>query len=321
MARYDGSWLSVLTLLLVAVPILKELLLNVAVLGLISRLVGFQLATFDEKILVRKLLTELTKGYITLEQDGEPSGLIFGWWWVAYVFKTMPSRGPIIKTVWLFSSKSIRDRLCGETKTSSGRGVLKSWQRNGDLGNMKYLPTICLTTEMEGFITRLRPSQQEALDYTKKLYKKKKHAVIMLYGESNSGKSCLGPILAYQLEGTLCTSFNPTVPVDTFSNLYITANPTEKCPLVVIFEEFDTLLEVIKNKTYPTSDLGLNFMTSKSDWNTFFDTISHELYSQFPNVIFVLTSNLTPEQIRTKMDDESYIRKGRVDRIFEIKKD
>jgi hypothetical protein len=83
-----------------------------------------------------------------------------------------------------------------------------------------------------------------------------------------------------------------------------------------VFDEIDVKLEAIHFGRIPNN---VNVQTSVRDkcgWNKLFSKIERGL---FPNLIIVMTSNKSPEQITKIMDnDTSYLRKGRVDRFFSL---
>ena len=111
-----------------------------------------------------------------------------------------------------------------------------------------------------------------------------------------------------------CDTFKPTDPGDQFSNLYNLIEPTKESPLIVVLEEFDIIISKIhfgtitQHKSMPAN------IFDKTSWNQFFDRFDRRYY---PWVILVLTSNVKPEVIESL--DPSYIRNGRINKVFELK--
>jgi len=122
----------------------------------------------------------------------------------------------------------------------------------------------------------------------------------------------IGILLAEQLNGSDCNTLKPWQPGDSFAELYTEVEPTEKTPLILVFEEVDTILSSIhsgipRHKDLPTS------IADKAGWNRWFDEIDRGI---FPHCIILLTSNSGPESIHDM--DPSYIREGRVNFILPL---
>ena len=88
--------------------------------------------------------------------------------------------------------------------------------------------------------------------------------------------------------------------------------PTPQKPLVIVFDEFDMVLEKIHVGIPPHKNIPIA-VSDKPSWNHLLDSIQRGMY---PNIILILTSNRAPEYIHSL--DPSYIRKGRVDLTFEM---
>lgn len=111
----------------------------------------------------------------------------------------------------------------------------------------------------------------------------------------------------------LCDTFNPTDPGDDIGLIYSTIMPTEDRPLILVLEEFDILINKIHhNMIQPHKHIPIQ-IKDKTSWNTFFDRIDRGLY---PNMIFILTSNIDPEYIDRL--DKSYLRNGRVNGRYHL---
>lgn len=146
------------------------------------------------------------------------------------------------------------------------------------------------------------------------IYNKKEHVVALLYGEPASGKSMTGLLLTQKLKSVYCNTYKPWDTNSSLSYLYVQTNPTKEKPLVLIFDEFDSILKKIhEEKIHEIGDRRIAIKT-KGEINLFFDEIQRGI---FPYLIVILTTNKDPQYINDM--DPSYIRRGRVDLIAEFK--
>ena len=90
--------------------------------------------------------------------------------------------------------------------------------------------------------------------------------------------------------------------------------PTPKKPLILVLEEFDSIIDKL-GKIQPHKHIPIE-VKNKTGWNGLLDELQMLLY---PNMILFLISNKDPEYINSI--DTSYIRKGRVDNIYNVNKD
>ena len=141
-------------------------------------------------------------------------------------------------------------------------------------------------------------------------YNKVGRATFFVHGVTYAGKSTLGYLLAKQLKGIYCHSFNPSEPGDKLSNLMVDVERDDD-PLIVVLEEADV---IIKNVHDGTVKLNADVPTSvfnKTTWSNFLDDMIF-----YNNVILILTSNTSKSAI-DKMD-ESYLRKGRITEYYSM---
>ena len=158
-----------------------------------------------------------------------------------------------------------------------------------------------------------RSNQESVISNILQEYKKKTHAVGLIYGAPNTGKTTIGMLIAKQLNGSYCNSLKPWLPNCTLSQLYTIVEPSEDNPLIIAIDEFDVPLFNIHNGLIKQNEKMPTSMIDKCGWNTFFDDIQRGMY---PYLIILLTTNRTPQFINEL--DSCYIRKGRVDVIEEL---
>lgn len=92
------------------------------------------------------------------------------------------------------------------------------------------------------------------------------------------------------------------------------AEPTAEKPLVIVFDEVDTALREI-HKGIPRDRINPISVPDKPGWNRMLDEFNLGLY---PHTVLILTSNISRKIICDELDP-SYLRDGRVDKIFELK--
>lgn len=158
------------------------------------------------------------------------------------------------------------------------------------------------------------PNQEEIMNTIITQYKEKKHAVALLWGPPGCGKSMTSLLLSVKLKGNFCNVLKPWMPNSTLASLYTASTPSEESPLIIAMDEFDGPLLKIHNGEIPINEKLPTLITDKTGWNLFFDEIQRGMY---PYVIIILTTNKSPDFINEL--DSSYIRKGRVDYIEEMK--
>lgn len=155
-----------------------------------------------------------------------------------------------------------------------------------------------------------RPAQDAIISAIMCKYSIKNHAVALVHGPPNTGKTTIGMLIAKELNGTYCNSLQPWLPNCNLSHLYSSVEPSESSPLIIAIDEIDIQLVNIHNGLIKPNSKMQTSILDKSGWNKFFDEIQRGMY---PYLIVLLTTNKTPEFINAL--DVSYIREGRVDLI------
>ena len=136
----------------------------------------------------------------------------------------------------------------------------------------------------------------------------------MISGRPGTGKSSMDILIAKELNGSLCKTYDPTNPGDYLENVYNQVNPTDKNPLILLIDEFDILLHSLHNKQVVLHDDIPTEVSNKTKWNNLFDDLNLKL---FPNLIVILTTNLTRKTIEENFE-KSYIRNERVNFHYNI---
>jgi hypothetical protein len=162
-------------------------------------------------------------------------------------------------------------------------------------------------------ISHIQPigQQQEIVSDVISIYNKLGRATIFIHGVSCAGKSTIGYLLAKQMEGIYCHTFNPGDPGDHLSSLITDINRDIE-PLIIVIEEIDELIQKIHISTPDKNYTEIPILVhNKSTWSTFLDDMIF-----YKGVVLILTSN-TPKQTIDDMD-ESYLRMGRIHKSYSM---
>jgi hypothetical protein len=179
-------------------------------------------------------------------------------------------------------------------------GPLQIYCRIGEYTNLYYSS---LRLDVQGL--EPKGQQKEIVKDICQKYSETKRGVFFIHGISGASKSTIGLLVAKQLKGTFCHTFNPTDPGDTLHLLLRDSDPCEESPTVIVLEEINTLIrkinegQVQKHKNITTQ------INNKSTYNTFFDDLI-----MYKHVIIILTSNEDKPAIDSL--DPCYLRLGRI---------
>jgi len=283
---------------------------------------GIKLHKITNKKYIPMVFTRIGKNS-SYTEDSNPRGWIWGKYYIGYIIENLDSTNNVSsKSYNIFivcSNKFFKELIDPDSK------IMKKYQDEKDndddkknkikfyerYGNYFWLQYNSREINTEHFITK--QNQQNIINLIKDDYKKRKNNVSIIYGEPGSGKSMVSILLAKEMNGYLCDTFNPTDPGDDIGLIYSTIMPTEDRPLILVLEEFDILINKIHhNMIQPHKHIPIQ-IKDKTSWNTFFDRIDRGLY---PNMIFILTSNIDPEYIDRL--DKSYLRNGRVNGRYHL---
>lgn len=276
----------------------------------------YALTTRDECVAIQK---KIGTNCSHLTDGGKACGYSMGFWYFLNITISKSNHGDSY-IVWLVATpESYKALVKGKYDSSDDCILLSSvgdsevkksftiLERTGSFHNCYY------RKRTHSLNYTPRPVQQESIDCVKGIMNRKKNAVVLLYGPPGSGKSIVSLMLAESIGGIYCNSFQPWIPGDTLSYLYMEADPSKDKPLIVSFDEFDSaLLDIHNGKILQHKSL-LTSVSDKYGWNKMLDEIQRGLY---PHLILILSTNKTPEYIDSL--DPSYIRPGRVDAMKQI---
>ena len=148
-------------------------------------------------------------------------------------------------------------------------------------------------------------AQINVVDDILKEYTVRGRATIFIHGNPCTGKSTIGYLIAKQLRGSYCHTFNPSDPGDCIHELLNSSEVDSSAPLVIVLEEVDCIIDSILSNTLKLSPDIPTQVHSKATWTAFLDDMIFIKY-----VVLILTSNLSKEQLDTR--DPSLLRDGRV---------
>jgi hypothetical protein len=265
---------------------------------------GYQLYFIHNKETISRVSSKISNSSIKKE-DNKPDGFFISWKHVGFFIK---NEGDI--SLYIFCSKSEYEFLLKRNpseETTDTEINISLYERSGN-----YLWLNYTKRELNVYNFHAKENQEKIIDSISEFHKKS--FVTLIYGKPGTGKSMISILLAKKLNAYLVRTFNPTDPGDSISSLYGEINPTKINPLIIVFDEFDIMLDKIHNNTiFKHKNIPIEIY-DKVSWNRFFDDINLGLY---PNTIFILTSNISKFNLDIKYDS-SYLRDGRIDLKFDI---
>ena len=194
-----------------------------------------------------------------------------------------------------------------QTEPQKVRTVLMLWRR-GTFEDLRYGRTTIDVADVQPL-----GDQRKAINQILDVYQKKQFVKAFVHGAPGTGKSALGILLAKELNGFYCHSFDPTTPGDQLETLYATYKDYEKeTPLIIVLEEANKLIEYVHHEKVEQHIKMPCAVKNKTTWCNLMDDMVF-----FRQVIFILTSNQPKEAIDTL--DPAYLRPGRIDPHLEMK--
>jgi hypothetical protein len=289
---------------------------------ILGQLFGLQFYIVSEdKVL--KLLKKMKK-ISSLTRNEDPDGWIVGYPFIGYIYNSSDHHDSkrelyLFTTKKYFAEKSKEIEQINDPLVKTDNPInINIFERYGSYSDLYYIRR---TFNLDYF--EPREEQKNIIDKIITSFEKKRNNVTILYGEKGTGKSMIPLLLAKELskkyspeEDNLirfCDTFKPTEPGDSFVTVYNRTSPSKNSPLIVVIEEFDTIVYGIHhNKIIPHKNCPI-LIKDKPSWNQFFDRFDRKYY---PWTILIMTTNMHPDYINSM--DPSYIREGRVDSIYNV---
>jgi hypothetical protein len=273
----------------------------------VLRFFGLILFTINNPDILITISKKIEFSSMKNDQD-EPLGIIFGFWYIGYMYEEPR------KILFLCTYKRLEE-LKSKTKIvekieSIKNCIINLYVRFGNY-NYLYYRKRELTYKCDFEVNN---KQNDIITTVIEKYTKSGTSICLINGESGTGKSTIGFLLAEKLHGSLCQTYSPTTPGDNLDLLYSIVEPTKENPLIILIDEVDIIFNKItqdssvQHKSIPIE------VNDKITWNRLLDHIQVGIY---PNLILVLTSNLTHSELCSKYDD-SFIRQGRVDSFHNL---
>ena len=268
-----------------------------------------------------KIIQKKIQYFSHMSDNNKGFGYSFGYWYILHLSHTDGDRGPQY-SLWMLSTEScyknlIKDcSLIDENDKDDKFNLIKKqtitiYDRLGSFYDVWYKKR-----EIEQPSIIPRPNQSIIIDKIMNHQKISKKSVVYLYGKPGSGKSMIGVLLSQKYNCNYCNSLIPWQPGDNIRSLYAEVQPTKEKPLIIALEEIDVqLVKIHNNNIEPHKSLPIS-IKDKTGWNNLLDSIQRGIY---PHLILLLTSNKSSDFINEL--DSSYLRKGRVDLIFELIED
>ena len=262
--------------------------------------------------IIKKLLTHINSSIIKHSNGKDvPTGYFWSWKCIGHIENHNENDQITIITTPSFYKELIQLNEISftnendETPIKDFPSKIVVYIRKGGFKNF-YYQSIKLD------ISHIQPigDQELILNNMVNFYKSAGRATFFIHGVTCAGKSTLGYLLAKQLGGIYCHSFNPTEPGDRLSTLIVDIERDDQ-PIIIVLEEADIIIKDInagvikKNPEMPIS------VYNKTTWSTFLDDMIF-----YKNIILILTSNTSKEKIDSL--DESYLRKGRVNESYSM---
>lgn len=247
--------------------------------------------------------------------NDEPEGWVCGKWYIGFVHTVSGERNES-KDLWLVCTKKFYETNIQQKEASESGGKtdkITYWVREGCFWRLNYN-----SRQLPMPKRPVRDTQANAISSIIAKYEATGHAVCLLHGRAGGGKSMTAQYLCAELLKTkkgvhFCDTHAPYEHGDNFDSFYSKINPTEECPLVLVFEEVDGLILNLHTNKIEQRQHNPVQIKNKTDWNLFLDKFDREIY---PHMILVMTTNKTA----TWFDelDNSYMREGRVDLKIEF---
>ncbi len=273
----------------------------------------------DEKIVIAKryiLKNYLFSSYMYRGAKMEPCGFLFSWRFLAF---TEPAVDRYTTTIYMIGStnflESDHEPEVGPQPEGSSRGSLRSYTTAVRVGGTYYaqyqskkVPTFLIEFKkqmdmVDSIISMAETSERNEFGF---------NARCLISGPAGSGKSSVARILTERLDGVLCTEFNPSSPGDSLGTLVAAADSDRDTPLIVLFDEWDHVVEACRNGPLPENKKHLR---QTYDWGSLLKFLDDTAYVN--NTIFLFTTN-RPDEWMQEDERAAAFRRGRIDAVFHL---
>jgi len=270
-------------------------------------------------VILRKLSGKVTSSLIRYQYgEFKPNGFFFSRKYIGIIFEKQEDR-KVVNVLYILTSKKILDGLIKDSNDEDDKAenenendvdskieivvdsTIKMYNRTGNFWHLGYEPADI------SFSETARPDQSRIVTSIIKFYNEKQHCTSFISGRPGSGKTTIAYLLAKELNGSVCDSFKPTDPSDTIAELVKRVRPTKKNPLIILLDEIDVMIWKCHKILITQHKISPIPVLDKTSINTFFDNTQ-----RIKNVIMILTSNKSKDEIDTETGDSSYLRDGRV---------
>jgi hypothetical protein len=273
-------------------------------------LFGIKINISYEKSIVTSIKKNIKFSTI-IDEDDLPLDFFFGWCYIGYIDRKDATKGEVIDVVYVICTKNTF-KILSTNKNESKTKVVKSWDREGNYFWGKYHNSKLAIKDYN-----LRDSQEQLLLEIQNHYFENKSCVAYIYGEMETGKSTIYKYLAERLNGSVCRTFDPTEPGDTFTKLLRRVDPEFNNPLIVVFDECSKLIIKIRDdKIEPHKHIPIQ-IRGRAKWNEFLDDFGGGSYA---NCILLLISNDSPKVLAFN-EHAPLLRKNRVNLYFKLSKE
>jgi hypothetical protein len=296
------------------------------IIFLITKYIGINLYVLKRKEECQLIQKRVNNKCSRIMDDGKGAGFSIGFWYIMHIDLTNDGYGDSYN-IWIISTKATYEDLIKNSLSTTVK-IGKQYQSiesevpslisseitilgaTGSFNNTYFIKRkINLNLEPVG-------KQQDIINTIIDYYNIHKHAVVLLHGPVGTGKSMIARLIAKQLKGKYCNTANFIEPGLSMVNLYQDAHDAdsdEKIPLILSMNEVHTMIPLIHAGIERHKLQRIQFQNTTA-WNDFFDDVQ---IGMFPNTIFILTSNKSPEEI-SKETHECFVRKGRIDLFIEM---
>jgi hypothetical protein len=285
---------------------------------ILLKVFGLSLYVINDKRKFDSVLKKLNDKVISSMykyQYGEckTSGIIFSRFCIGFIFEKVEERQKIQELYILLTKKRYESLIKDDDDIETGKSSfvngteIERYDREGNYFRLFYTPRKILFVNDPTEIQRF--NQENIVSRIVEFYNINKRCTAFIHGLPGSGKTSIAYLLATELNGTLCKTFNPIEPNDTLSNLIDRVKPSKSKPLIILMDEINTTIRKIHNQSIdPHKDIPIPVF-DKTTFNGFLDDMKYN-----PYIILLLTSNESKDAI--DLLDSSYIREGRVNKYF-----